>query len=244
MLAAENGHAGCVEVLSRLEAGAKDRDGCTALILAATKGDTECVRILAQLEKGERKKDGKTALMEAACNNHLECVKILAPLERETTGGKTTALMHVAAEGKVDFVRVLAPLEKGLKDERGQTALMLAAMKGHLECVKLLLQLEKGLTDSDGRNARWYATGACKEALLVERCTCRSLFDAVQYGCEEHCRKFIGEAGASNDGKTALMRAAEIGSLGCVRILASVENGIGDADGTTSLMLAARNGHG
>ena len=179
----------------------------------------------------------------AATKGDTECVRILAQLEKgERKKDGKTALMEAACNNHLECVKILAPLERETTGGK-TTALMHVAAEGKLDFVTVLAPLEKGLTDSDGRNARWYATGACKEALLVERCTCRSLFDAVQYGCEEHCRKFIGEAGASNDGKTALMRAAEIGSLGCVRILASVENGIGDADGTTSLMLAARNGH-
>ena len=80
-----------------------------------------------------------------------------------------------------------------MQDNDGMTALMLAAKNNKKDCVTLLLEKEKNMLDSDGHNARWHAAGECCEMLAkVESCACKDLLDAVHYGCEEHCRKYIG----------------------------------------------------
>jgi len=99
------------------------------------------------------------------------------------------------------------------------TALMHAAQQGHADIVKLLLEKEQNMLDKDGHNARWHATGECKELLAVEdECACaKDLFESAEKGCEEHCMKFINQAGQTKAYKignteykeaTALMVAA------------------------------------
>jgi len=55
--------------------------------------------------------------------------------------------------------------------------------------MNLLLEKEKNIKDKNGHDARWYATGECREILAkVEECVeCKDLFDAAKNGCEEHC---------------------------------------------------------
>ena len=70
---------------------------------------------------------------------------------------------------------------------------MEAATNGHSDCVIFLIEKEKNMLDKDGRNARWHAAGECCEMLAkVEPCACKDLLDAVHYGCDEHCMKFVG----------------------------------------------------
>ena len=89
------------------------------------------------------------------------------------------------------------------------------------------------MKDNEGHNARWHATGECKEILAnVEECTaCKDLFEAAEKGCEDCCKRLIGEARQTrNDVKldkwadsgslTALMVASFCGKTACVRILA------------------------
>ena len=79
-----------------------------------------------------------------------------------------------------------------MHDKKGETALMKAAQLGHVDIVKLLIEKEKNMLDKDGRNARWHAIGKCGEILAkTERCACKDLFDAVRYGCVEHCTIYI-----------------------------------------------------
>ena len=47
MVAAFNGHTGCVRILAQKEAGMKDGSGRTALMMAAENGKVECVNLLA-----------------------------------------------------------------------------------------------------------------------------------------------------------------------------------------------------
>ena len=72
------------------------------------------------------------------------------------------------------------------------TALMYVAEMDNKEYIAFLLEREKNMKDNDGHNARWHATGECKEILAaVEDCQCKDLFDAAHYGCEKHCREYI-----------------------------------------------------
>ncbi len=58
MVAAHYGKTGCVRILAEKEAGMKDENGWTALILAAMNGHLECVKILAPLENRMQRFDG------------------------------------------------------------------------------------------------------------------------------------------------------------------------------------------
>ena len=87
------------------------------------------------------------------------------------------------------------------------------------------------------------------------RCTCSgNLFEAAEKGCEDCCRRMIGQAGKTRDdvqldglqgrkSRTALMVAAFYGNAECVQLLAEKEAGMQDEDNHTALMCAAEQGH-
>ena len=146
-------------------------------------------------------------------------------------------------------VELLVEKEAKAQDREGMTALMHAAASGHSDCVALLLDKEKNIVDKDGHNARWYAVDKCCDTLAkVEPCACEDLFDAARYGCEEHYRKYIDQAGqtkackigdAEYENVTALMIAVYKGNAKCVKVLMEKEAKKTTANDYTALMFAA-----
>ena len=105
---------------------------------------------------------------------------------------------------------------------------------------------------SEASSVKVKSTGNAVEHLEKEsECDCsKDLFEAAERGCCACCRRTIGEARRTRDGKaydgwgaqnkeTALMVAAVLGKAGCVRMLAGKEAKMQDADGWTALMRAA-----
>uniref|UniRef100_A0A8C7MXB4 Ankyrin repeat domain 52 n=1 Tax=Oncorhynchus kisutch TaxID=8019 RepID=A0A8C7MXB4_ONCKI len=158
-LAAQRGHAQCVEVL--LSHGAschlkERRRKWTPLHVAASNGQTDCLLML--VNRGEKADvidivdiQGQTALMLAALGSHTDCVHILlekgAGADTADKRGRT-ALHRAAAMGCEDCVSAL--LEHGAsalcRESRGRTPLHLASSCGHMELLRSLLQ---GATSTD-----------------------------------------------------------------------------------------------
>uniref|UniRef100_A0A4W5NNA9 Ankyrin repeat domain 52 n=1 Tax=Hucho hucho TaxID=62062 RepID=A0A4W5NNA9_9TELE len=157
-LAAQRGHAQCVEVL--LSHGAschlkERRRKWTPLHVAASNGQTDCLLML--VNRGEKADvidivdiQGQTALMLAALGSHTDCVHIL--LEKgagaDTADKRGCTALHRAAMGCEDCVSAL--LEHGAsalcRESRGRTPLHLASSCGHMELLRSLLQ---GATSTD-----------------------------------------------------------------------------------------------
>jgi len=226
MAAAEAGRAECARLLAGAEAGMRDGQGRTALMLAAENGHAGCLGVLAG-EDGAVDGEGKTALMHAVAAGKEDCVGALA--ERE--GGLTdkqgrTALMAAARGGKAGCVGLLVRREGGAADQDGRTALwhtMAVIDEGHRECFLALDRVEGERKTRDYETAREVWRG----------CSCGGagdLFEAAERGCCMCCWKHIGQAGKTGDihfngwndskNRTALMVAAFNGHTGCVRILA------------------------
>uniref|UniRef100_A0A8C7MDH8 Ankyrin repeat domain 52 n=1 Tax=Oncorhynchus kisutch TaxID=8019 RepID=A0A8C7MDH8_ONCKI len=158
-LAAQKGHAQCLEVL--LSHGVschlrERRNKWTPLHVAASNGQTDCLLML--VNRGEKADiidiadvQGQTALMLAALGSHTDCVHILlekgAGVDAADKRGRT-ALHRAAVMGSEDCVSAL--LEHGAsalcRDFRGRTPLHLAASCGHMELLRSLLQ---GATRTD-----------------------------------------------------------------------------------------------
>ena len=83
MVAAFNGHAGCVRLLADKEAGKRDGIGVTALMSAALKGHLECVKILAPLEKGMADRGGRKAKYYASQLHRQDCCDYLSRFPEE-----------------------------------------------------------------------------------------------------------------------------------------------------------------
>lgn len=168
MQAAEINDIALVYVRMREQAGGRDSNGRTALMIAAERGYTGIVRLLAEQEArmqmhGKDWKNGATALMLAAGRGHTDAVVCLAEREVGMTNKEgRTALMFAAWNGHADCVRILRDSEQGKVTSsdyelgEGFTALMAAATNGHRECIKLLTS-EAHLVQPTGRDVLYWA---------------------------------------------------------------------------------------
>ncbi|TNJ27053.1 Ankyrin repeat protein 1 [Giardia muris] len=163
-----------------------------------------------------------------------------------------TELMTAASMGDGAAVGLLlrAGAVSGAQDEYGWTALMLASLAGATDCIDQLLELEAGK-----RMETW----------PQERCPAPRVFPIVGSGatslmvaatcgyaeCVTHLLKSEGKSQTAA-GVTALMCASAAGQVACVNLLLEEahlhttrplgKNGA-YPNGTTALMLAAREGH-
>ena len=171
VIAAENGHVECVELLIQSEACVfiDDTSGRTPLMAAAENGHDRCVellikegtRIVLQTKNNEKipyvdwpqeneEEDffvNLTALMYASKNGHTTCVKLLLEAGADVNlkdRDDRTALMYGATNGYDDCVELLLKTgaDVNTKDRDDMTALALATRNGHAECAKLLQEAE------------------------------------------------------------------------------------------------------
>ena len=169
VIAAENGHVECVDIL--IQSGAcvtfDDTSGRTPLMAAAENGHVKCVEVLLKEGTGKcsKTKDeefpyvdwpqeneeedffiNRTALIYASKNGHATCVKLLLEAEANVNlkdRDNLTALMHAAGNGHVNCVELLlkAGADLNVNDRDNMTALALATRNGHAGCVRLLQEL-------------------------------------------------------------------------------------------------------
>jgi ankyrin repeat protein len=260
-------------LLLPFESQISNDDGVTALSVAAQCDQLDFARYLLPTEGGFLSNDGKTALYHACAHGFAELVSLLLPTEYDLTSVDETPLEQHCATPEtrrrveqylryremdaesVDLLLVtpaeidpeelaacwrvcaqcsllcaiprLIPHCAGTRFHEGATALMLAVVQRQEAAVLALLEAEAGLVDENGDTALMYActyglTGICAALAAT--------------GKETGLRSTASEA-------TALVTACQHGFVGCVRLLADLEAGVGDCDGMTGLMYAARYGH-
>lgn len=222
------------ETLLKEEGNLRNEKGETPLMLAASSGNIWLVQFICsqpdkwRTELKAQTYEGKTALMYAAERGHLEVCTLLANSEaRFATNDGKTALMFASEKGHVSIVKLLYQLEGGMELSdpflSGKTALMFASEHGHVDIATLLFDIEKGRRMRDGTSALMLAAIANQDSTL-------SLLEA-EAGMQDKRRR------------TALILAAQVGSVACVKVLVLWEAKVRDQYGNTALMHAARNGH-
>ncbi|ESU39485.1 Ankyrin repeat protein [Giardia duodenalis] len=253
MRTAERGDVVVARALMTTQKKLRDSDGKTALMHAAQRGCKEAVRVLLEHEKGMKDNQSHSALYHALKTGHMETAKIVIPHEDPTDENDVTALMRAAARGDAEMVELLIPIQKEMKDTDGNTAfihgltnkctntalllleseapswtpLMCAAFTGDIETVRRHLS-DKHKKNSDGETALIIAARV-GHADVVE------LLDPT-----------------TDQGVTALMRAADRGDVDTVKGFTSLQTGrkaeYSEINGWkmyegTALMRAAAHGH-
>lgn len=128
MIAAERGHAECVRVLRRTEAGYQTFDTpyatapSTALMFAALNGHLDCARLLIETDEKVADDRGWTALMCATCSGNMSMISLLLPTQAGYVTGDNFAFGN------------------------GFCALAIAIMLDNIDTVTILMQNEEERT--------------------------------------------------------------------------------------------------
>lgn len=199
----------------------------TALMISVLTKHAECVELLVDSEAGKVDCKGETALYKAVASNFLPAVKVLAVLEAEhrTISGQSPIYLAVKT-GFLDAIECLVAYEDDDKryGNAKETVLMAAVAQRDARAVSILAPTLHSEFSKEGMTALILAA----QDNLVEIC---SILISYEFGLTTHHGK-----------KTALMFAAELGNVECVRLLADKEAGMRTDAGETALMLAARRG--
>lgn len=199
--------------------GLKAKDGDTLLMCAARDGGSKIVQLLlaAGADPGGRDKNGRTTLM-------------LASRLEEDEGAQAVELLLGTGVDRHDH------------DSDGNTALMLAAI-GYANPITLGLLLNAGLDP-----CKCFATGMTTLMAVIASCNDQ---DSLDYSQGVRIDALI-EAGVSvdaadNEGKTALMYAAERNNPGSpileILLAAGANPNIANQAGETALMKSASSPH-
>lgn len=107
-----------------IDINARDKDGCTALIISSEKGDLETAELLIRegADVNIRDMGGYTALMYVAYNGNLDLAKLLirnkADVRTRDNDG-WTALMFASLGRKTDMVELLKKSGAGSREGKG-----------------------------------------------------------------------------------------------------------------------------
>ena len=185
VIAAENGHVECVELL--VQSGAcvsiDDTSGRTPLMAAAEKGHNRCVEVLI--------KEGTQSVLQAK-NNKIPYVDWPQGNEEEDFFVNLTALMYASKNGHGTCVKLLlkAGVDVNLKDRNDMTALMYGAINGYDECVELLLKAgaDVNTKDRDDMTALALATsnGHAECAKLLQKAGASVNSDQLVFSDDEN----------------------------------------------------------
>ncbi|TNJ30207.1 Kinase, NEK [Giardia muris] len=213
-------------VLGTSQQSSDQKDTKTALMHAAIRGDIKTVKLLAEREAQTKDEYGWTALMWAAYKGHEDCVSpLLSEQEYRSTSARTFPSGHSFSAGitaygiarEMGYTRIAEVLSPNPNDE-----------SIHVPAI------------SDEKDSAITASSVPKEV-----CNNGSqLIEAAIRGSVKDVVRLMDLAGTrDNNGKTALMHAAEQGNVDCVRALIAVEGRLQDNIGRTALMYAVRNCH-
>jgi len=208
-------------------------DGATALHWAAHRDSVEIVTLLLGAgAKTQVANDlGITPLHLAAANGNVATLKLL--LEKRANANAAAAsgltpLMEASRSGSVDAVRLLIAHSADVnarESARGQTALMWAVSRQHPEIVKVLIENKADI-------------GARTESRPVQVMLDRGPRRAVKTSAQDARQVQAG-------GSTALILAAQTGSVESARLLLAAGADANDAGGDvkSALVMAAFSGH-
>jgi len=180
-----------------------------------------------------------------------------------------SSLLSSAKEGRLEVVQQLldAGISANAKDEQSRSAVALAAINGHSAVIRILLSAGANLNqpDREGNSAVVHAIHSaqmdCASTLITgganvdvrDNGGLSAVMLAVQAGQYSILEALIN-AGADvsvknhESGQTALMMAADRGSMDMVELLlknaiTSEDRDAQDRKGTTALLYAVRKGH-
>ena len=216
-------------IKSGADARQPEGDGATALHWAAHRDSEELVRLLLEAGAAARAANdlGVTPLHLAAANGNTAIMKLLLDKRADANAAAAsgvTPLMEAARSGSTDAVRLM--LASGAQinareSARGQTALMWAVSRQHPDIVKVLIE----------NHADVHARTATRPVMaMLDRGPRR----AVKTSAQDARQVELG-------GSTALMFAAQTGSVESARLLLAAGANANDAagDGKSVLVMAA-----
>jgi ankyrin repeat protein len=237
-------HATPAKVRVLIAQGAKvnatDKNDCTALSYAIHEHRIDLVKTLIAAHASLRATSEytqRTPLIDAIASGDYACAKLLinsgAKVNNIMPGDVTISpLYNAAGEGRLDLVKLLVTHGAHVdgSGDYGETPLMGAAAEGNLDCLLYLIR----------HGAQVNKTAFCHTPLE----------DAVSWGHAD-CVEALLDKGAKVDlsdpdsKETPLWRAAENGSLQCVKLLIARRANINKKtdNGTTPLMAASFFGH-
>ena len=173
----EKGALVTVLVATGANVNAKDKDGCSILMMAAIQSDIVILEILAVKGANVNAKanNGKTALMVAAYHGRADAVKYL--IERGASVNAKdkddmTALISASDKGHNAIVETLLAngAQVNAKSKNfGVTALMIAAARGHIAIVKMLLAkgADVNAKSKKGTTALFHATEKGRSEIIA-----------------------------------------------------------------------------
>jgi ankyrin repeat protein len=135
----------------KVDANAKNEDGCTALFLASVAGNWDVVRELAKhikVDVNAKGEGGRTALMMASIAGNLDVVRKLVNHSRIEVnahdGQGFTAFYFASYHEQWDIVEALASADAdvNIRGPLGNTALFWAILSGSVDTVSMLLKCE------------------------------------------------------------------------------------------------------
>lgn len=241
IVASKHGYADVVRVIlkhGKAWVDHRDRHGATALWYSCYYGNEAVVAMLLKHKAriNEANTQQKTPLIAAVEQGHDDCAALLLQnpytlLDAVDFEGKT-ALRHACETNASYLVKLL--VEKGANPNPRThidqtTPLMAASSKGYLDIIKILLDhpdIRVNATDHGDRTALYYA---CPHPAIVELLL----------------KKGASVSHVDRLGKTATMRAAQIGAVQVLKLFLNHEHNINriDNDGHTALAYACLGGH-
>lgn len=204
----------------------------------------------------QKDNDGNTRLIRAVAFKSCSDIKAIRQLIKEEAGVENhrgqTALMYAAALGLEDIGMLLIDRESGHQDKTGCSALMIAVKKGLVGLAEALIPYEAGLRDNDGETALMILTKADILESLYNAMESDTTSNSVGHYYPSHIyieqinrltnitRVLLGIEGGmrNNEGKTALMLAAERGKNKMLVELIPREAKLYDNHYRTALMIA------
>ena len=179
--AARKGYCGIVNELLIYHANvnARNKEGCTALVLASLNGHYEIVIELTKFnaDVNAQKESGGTALIGASLQGHERIIKELlnhhADVNLQDSAG-STALIVASCNGHYEIVRELLyhHADVNVQNRSGITALMAASCMENYEIVRLLLNhhADANIQTNDGITALMSVSKRKNYQIVMELC--------------------------------------------------------------------------